>query len=53
METWQTTDVPLGLVAIRSSTGGATYDVDLTGFGRGNYHSLIDRAFDSIPYFPG
>jgi hypothetical protein len=53
METWQTTDVPLGLVEIRSSSGSATYDVNLTGFGRGSYHSLIDQAFDSIPYFPG
>jgi hypothetical protein len=53
VETWQTTDVPLGLVAIRSTTGGATYSVDLTAFGRGGYRSLIDRPFESIPFFPG
>jgi hypothetical protein len=53
VETWQTTDVPLGLVAIRSTTDGTTYSVDLTAFGRGSYRSLIDRQFESIPYFPG
>lgn len=53
VETWQTSDVPLGLVTIRTTTNGQTYSVDLTAYGRGDYRSTIDRQFESIPYFPG
>jgi len=53
VETWQTTDVPLGVVAIRSTTNGHVYSVDLTAFGRNSYRSLINEQFDTIPLFPG
>jgi hypothetical protein len=53
VETWQSTDVPLGVVTIRSKTNGHVYSVDLTAYGRGSYHSVINEQFQSIPYFPG
>lgn len=53
LETWQTTDVPLGVVAIRSTTNGHVYSVDLAAFGRSSYHSVITGPFDDIPLFPG
>ena len=53
VEAWQTTDVPLGIVALRSTTNGHVYRVDLTGFGRDSYRSVITGPFDDIPLFPG
>ena len=53
IETWQTTDVPLGIVTIRSTTNGHVYSVDLLAYGRGSFRSAITQPFDSIPYFPG
>jgi hypothetical protein len=53
VETWQTTDVPLGVVAIHSTTNGHVYSVELTAFGRNAYRSVITEQFDTIPLFPG
>lgn len=53
VETWQTPDVPLGVVAIRSTTNGHVYSVDLTAFGRSSYRTVINERFDDIPIFPG
>jgi hypothetical protein len=53
VEMWQTPDVPLGIVAIRSTMNGHVYRVELVAFGRGAYRSIIDKPFESIPYFPG
>jgi hypothetical protein len=53
VEAWQTTDVPLGVVAVRSTTNGHIYSVDLIAYGRGTYRSLITEQFDDIPPFPG
>jgi hypothetical protein len=53
VETWQTTDVPLGVVAIRSTTNGHVYSIDLTAFGQSTYRSVITEQFDTIPLFPG
>ncbi len=53
VEMWQTTDVPLGVVAIRSTTNGHVYRVDLTSFGRGSFRSVISQQFDEIQSFPG
>lgn len=53
VEAWQTPDVPLGLVAIRTIMNGRVYSVELTAFGRGTYRSAIDEPFESIPMFPG
>ncbi len=53
VEMWQTTDVPLGIVAIRSTTNGHVYNVDLIGYGHRSYRSVINQKFDDIPYFPG
>ncbi|HEV2037994.1 MAG TPA: hypothetical protein VGQ96_05240 [Candidatus Eremiobacteraceae bacterium] len=53
VEAWQTTDVPLGLVTIRSTTNGHVYSVDLIAYGHGSYRAVINQQFESIPYFPG
>jgi hypothetical protein len=53
IETWQSPDVPLGIVSARSLTNGRTYSVDLTAFGRRSYRTVINQQFESIPYFPG
>jgi hypothetical protein len=53
IETWQTTDVPLGIVTIRSTTNGHVYSVDLLAYGRGSFRSVITQPFESIRYFPG
>jgi hypothetical protein len=53
LETWQTTDVPLGLVTIRLDTNGNRYTMKLIAYGRGDFHSAINSQFDAIPYFPG
>jgi hypothetical protein len=53
VEMWQTTDVPLGVVRIRSTTNGHVYSVELTDYGRGSYRSVIIEKLDDIPYFPG
>jgi hypothetical protein len=53
IETWQTTDVPLGIVTIRSTTNGHVYSVDLQAYGRGSFRSVITQPFETIRYFPG
>ena len=53
VEMWQTTDVPLGVVRIRSTTNGHVYSVDLIAYGHGSYRSVIIQKLDDIPYFPG
>ncbi len=53
VETWQTTDVPLGLVTVRVTTNGGLFSVDLTAFGHGTYHGIITQNIDAVPYFPG
>jgi len=53
VEAWQTTDVPLGVVTVRSTTNGHVYSVDLIAYGRGSYRSQITEQFDDIPVFPG
>jgi len=53
VETWQTTDVPLGLVTVRVTTNGGLFSVDLTAFGHGTYHGIITQDIDAVPYFPG
>lgn len=53
VETWQTTDVPLGLVRVRVTTSGGIFSIDLTEFGRGTYQEVITQDIDAVPYFPG
>lgn len=53
VETWQTTDVPLGLVSVRVASNGSVFSIDLTAFGHGNYRGVITRDIDAVPYFPG
>ena len=53
IETWQTTDVPLGIVTIRSTTNGHVYSVDLQAYGHGSFRSVITQPFETIRYFPG
>jgi hypothetical protein len=53
VEMWQTTDVPLGIVTIRSHTNGHVYSIDLLAYGRNSYRTVITEPFESIPYFPG
>lgn len=53
IETWQTTDVPLGIVTIRSTTNGHVYSVDLLAYGRGSFRSVITQPFETIRNFPG
>ncbi len=53
VEMWQTSDVPLGVVRVRSTTNGHVYSVDLTDYGRGSYRSVITEKLDDVPYFPG
>lgn len=53
IETWQTSDVPLGLVTIRVMANGNIYSVDLSEYGHATYHPTITQDVDSVPYFPG
>lgn len=53
VETWQTSDVPLGLVAVRVSQSGSVFSMDLVAFGRGSYREQITHSIDTVPYFPG
>lgn len=53
VETWQTSDVPLGLVTVRVTTNGSLFSVDLTAFGHGSYGGIITQSIDAVPYFPG
>lgn len=54
LETWQTADVPLGLVTLRLDTNGNRYTMKLIAYGRGDFHSAINSEnFENIPYFPG
>lgn len=53
VETWQTTDVPLGLVGVRVTQSGSVFSMNLVAFGRGSYREVITHSIDTIPYFPG
>jgi hypothetical protein len=53
VEAWQTTDVPLGLVAIKLTQGGSVFSMTLTACGRRSYRAVITRGIDTLPYFPG
>jgi hypothetical protein len=53
VETWQTSDVPLGLVAVRVTQSGSVFSMDLVAFGRGSYREQITHSIDTVPYFPG
>jgi hypothetical protein len=53
VETWQTSEVPLGLVGIRVTQSGSVFSMNLAAFGRGTYHEQITSNIDTLPYFPG
>jgi len=53
VETWQTSDVPLGLVSVRVTENAGVFSMDLLSFGRGSYREQITRGIDTVPYFPG
>jgi hypothetical protein len=53
VETWQTSDVPLGLVGVRLTQSGSVFSMNLTAFGRGSYREVITHGIDTVPYFPG
>ena len=53
VETWQTSDVPLGLVTVRVTESGSVFSMDLVSFGRRSYQEQITQSIDAIPYFPG
>lgn len=53
VETWQTSDVPLGLVSVRVTENAGVFSMDLISFGRGSYREQITRGIDTVPYFPG
>jgi hypothetical protein len=53
IEAWQTPDVPLGIAAVRATTNGNVYRIDLIAFDHGSYRSAIKARFDSIQDFPG
>ncbi|HLW36954.1 MAG TPA: hypothetical protein VKR99_00860 [Candidatus Eremiobacteraceae bacterium] len=53
IETWQSPDVPLGTVRVRTTVMGQTYSADLIAFGRGTYHATITAPLDSMAPFPG
>jgi hypothetical protein len=53
LETWQTTDVPLGLVRAVIKQNGTVFSMSLSGFGRRSYREMITKDMNSVPYFPG
>jgi hypothetical protein len=53
VETWQTTDVPLGLVRVAVTESNSVFVMNLVGFGRDSYHEIITKDIDTVPYFPG
>lgn len=53
IETWQSPDVPLGTVRVRTTLMGQTYGADLIGFGRASYQPIITQPLDGMAPFPG
>jgi hypothetical protein len=53
LETWQTTDVPLGLVRVEVRQSGGVFSMNLIGFGRKSYREVITKDITAVPYFPG
>jgi hypothetical protein len=53
VETWQTTDVPLGLVRFVVAESDSVFTMNLVAFGRNSYHEIITKDIESVPYFPG
>jgi len=53
IEAWQSPDVPLGTVKVRTIVLDETYDANLVAFGRGDYRSIINQSLDVLAPFPG
>lgn len=50
---WQSSEVPLGTVAIRAQVGTQAFQLDLVDFGRGSYVPRIKEKLADIPPLPG
>jgi len=53
IETWQSPDVPLGTVRVRTTVMGQTFTAELMAFGRGSYRPVLTQALSSMAAFPG